>query len=205
MQVVRSYQKARTADALPYKLEADILLARKQLLPAVSLYQKAYAMQPGAPMLIPLYSALVQAGQADQARQRMRQWLTAHDDDRTTRLYYANSLLAERDFAASTAQFERLQRLAPGNIVVLNNLAWLYQQQKDGRALAIAEQAYGIAPNNPVVLDTLGWILAERGERQRATGLLKRAVQLAPDNADIRRHLEAILARPDAAAVVASR
>lgn len=204
-QTVRGYQKARPADALPYKLEADILLARKQLLPAVGLYQKAYDMQPGAPMLIPLYSAQVQAGQTNQARQKMQHWLAAHDDDRTTRLYYANSLLAERDFAASTAQFEQLQRLAPGNIVVLNNLAWLYQQQKDSRALATAEQAYGIAPNNPVVLDTLGWILAEQGQRKRAEGLLKRAVHLAPDNADIRRHLEAILARPDPAAAVASR
>ena len=204
-QVVRSQQKARPVDALPYRLEADILLARKQLLAAVGLYQKAYDMQPGAPMLIPLYSALVQAGQPDQARQRMQQWLAAHDDDRTTRLYYANSLLAERDFAASTAQFEQLLRLAPGNIVVLNNLAWLYQQQKDRRALAIAEQAYGIAPNNPVVLDTLGWILAEQGQRKRAEGLLKRAVHLAPDNADIRRHLEAILARPDTVTAVASR
>jgi putative PEP-CTERM system TPR-repeat lipoprotein len=204
-QVVRGYQKARPADALPYKLEADILLARKQLLPAVGLYQKAYQMQPSAPMLIPLYSALVQAGRPDQARQRMQQWLTAHDDDRTTRLYYANSLLAERDFAASTAQFEQLQRLAPRNIVVLNNLAWLYQQQKDSRALATAEQAYGIAPNNPVVLDTLGWILAEHGQRKRAEGLLKRAVHLAPDNDDIRRHLEAVLARADTAATVASR
>jgi putative PEP-CTERM system TPR-repeat lipoprotein len=204
-QVVRGYQKARPADALPYKLEADILLARKQLLPAVSLYQKAYDLQPGAPLLIPLYSALVQASQPEQARQRMRHWLAAHDDDRTTRLFYANSLLAERDFAASTAQFEQLQRLAPRNIVVLNNLAWLYQQQKDSRALVIAEQAYGIAPNNPIVLDTLGWILAEGGQRRRAEGLLKRAVHLAPDNADIRRHLEAILAKPDQAATVASR
>jgi putative PEP-CTERM system TPR-repeat lipoprotein len=204
-QVVHGYQKARAADALPYKLEADILLARKQLLPAVNLYQKAYDMQPGAPMLIPLYSALVQAGQPDQARQRMRQWLVAHDDDRTTRLYYANSLLAERDFAASTAQFEQLQRLAPGNVVILNNLAWLYQQQKDGRALSTAEQAYGIAPNNPVVLDTLGWILAGQGQRKRAEGLLKRAVQLAPDNAEFRRHLDAVQARSDAAAAVASR
>jgi len=204
-QVVRGYQQARPSDALPYKLEADILLARKQLVPAVSLYQKAYDMQPGAPMLIPLYSALVQAGQSDQARQRMRQWLAAHDDDRTTRLYYANSLLAEHDLAASTAQFEQLQRLAPRNVVVLNNLAWLYQQQQDGRALATAEQAYGIAPDNPVVLDTLGWILAGQGQRRRAEGLLKRAVHLAPDNADIRRHLDAVLAKLDTASAVASR
>lgn len=197
-QVVRGYQKARPADALPVKLEADILLARKQLSLAVALYQKAYAMQPGAPMLIPLYNALVQAKQPEQARQQMRQWLSAHDDDRTTRLFYANSLLAERDFAASTAQFEQLQRLAPGNVVVLNNLAWLYQQQKDSRALDTAEQAYGKAPDNPVVLDTLGWILAERGQNKRAEGLLKRAVHLAPDNADFRRHLDAVIKIPGA-------
>lgn len=202
LQVVRGLQKAQPADALGYRLEADILLARKQLQPAAKLYQKAFDLQPGAPMLIPLYSALVQAGHPEQARQRMRQWLGSHEDDRTTRLYYANSLLAEKDFVASIAQFEHLHRHTPGQVMVLNNLAWLYQQVQDQRALATAEQACAMAPDNPVVLDTLGAILSGQGQHARAIGYLKRAAVLAPDNADIRRHLESAQARARAGAPV---
>lgn len=205
LQVVHGLQNAQPADAFGYRLEADILLARKQFLAAAKLYQKAFDMQPGAPMLIPLYSALVQAGQPDQARQRMRQWLDSHGNDRTTRLYYANSLLAEKDFVASIAQFEHLHQHAPGQVLVLNNLAWLYQQIRDNRALPTAEQAYAIAPDNPVVLDTLGAILAGQGQLPRAIGYLKRAAHLAPDNADIRRHLEAAQAKAGVPGPVASR
>ncbi len=205
LQVVHGLQKARPADALGYRLEADIALARKQLVPATKLYQKAYDLQPGAPMLIPLYSALVQAGQPDQARQRMQQWLTSHDDDHTTRLYYANSLLAEKDFVASIAQFAHLHRQMPGQALVLNNLAWLYQQVQDPRALATAEQAYALAPDNPVVLDTLGALLSGQGQHGRAIGVLKRAAVLGPNNADIRRHLEAAQAGAGAPGAVANR
>lgn len=195
LRTVRGFQKAHPDAPLGYKLEGDVLLAQKQLEPARALYQKAYDMQPSAPTLIPLYSALVLSGKTAEARARMRQWLDQHADDRTTRLFYASSLLAEKDFPASAAQFEQLLKLAPNHALVMNNLAWLYQQQKDGRALEFAEKAYKAAPANPVVLDTLGWILFEQGRRERALALLKQAAALAPDSADIGRHLELALAK----------
>ncbi|MEO5935542.1 MAG: XrtA/PEP-CTERM system TPR-repeat protein PrsT, partial [Duganella sp.] len=159
LQTVRGFQKARDNAPLGYKLEGDVLMARKHSRPALAAYQKAYELQPSGPTLIPLYRALVQSGDPAEARARMQKWLDKHADDRTTRLFFASSLLAEKDFPASIAQFELLLKLAPGHAVVLNNLAWLYQQQKDPRALGLAERAYKAAPANPVVLDTLGWIL----------------------------------------------
>lgn len=189
LQTVRGFQKARGDGALGYKLEGDLLMAQKQMQPALALYQKAYDLQPSAPTLIPLYSALVQNGKTPEARARMRQWLDKHADDRTTRLYFANSLLAEKDFPASVAQFEQLLKLAPDHAVVMNNLAWLYQQQKDPRALGMAEQAHKAAPADPIILDTLGWILVGQGQLDRALPLLKQAAALAPANTDIRHHL----------------
>ena len=118
-----------------------------------------------------------------------------HADDRTTRLYFANSLLAEKDFPASTAQFEQLLKLTPNHPVVMNNLAWLYQQQKDPRALGMAEQANKAAPADPIILDTLGWILVEHGKLERAVPLLKQAAALAPANTDIRDHLGVALGK----------
>jgi len=189
LQTVRGFQKARSDGPLGYKLEGDVLMAQKQMQPALALYQKAYDMQPAGPTLIPLYSALVQSGKTQEARTRMRHWLDKHADDRTTRLYFANSLLAEKDFPASIAQFEQLLKLTPNHPVVMNNLAWLYQQQTDPRALGMAEQAHKAAPADPIILDTLGWILVEQGKLDRAVPLLKQAAALAPANTDIRHHL----------------
>jgi putative PEP-CTERM system TPR-repeat lipoprotein len=204
LQAVRGFQKAHADAPLGYKLEGDVLMAQKQMQPALALYQKAHDMQPSAPTLIPLYSALVQSGKTAEAHARMQKWLDKHGDDRTTRLYFASSLLAERDFPASIAQFEQLLKLAPDHPVVLNNLAWLYQQQKDPRALGLAEQAYKAAPANPITLDTLGWILVEQGKLDRALPLLKQAATLAPANADIRQHLDAALGKAGAPAVLTS-
>ncbi|USX17785.1 PEP-CTERM system TPR-repeat protein PrsT [Oxalobacteraceae bacterium OTU3REALA1] len=189
LQTVRGFQKAHSDGPLGYKLEGDVLMAQKQMQLALALYQKAYDLQPSGPTLIPLYSALVQSGKTPEARTRMRQWLDKHADDRTTRLYFANSLLAEKDFPASIAQFEHLLKLTPNHPVVMNNLAWLYQQQKDPRALGMAEQANKAAPADPIILDTLGWILVEQGKLDRAVPLLKQAAALAPANTDIRNHL----------------
>lgn len=196
LQTVRGFQKARGDAPLGYKLEGDVLMAQKQVRPALAAYQKAYDLQPSGPTLIPLYSALVQSDKSPEARVRMQKWLAKNSDDRTTRLFFASSLLAEKDFPASTAQFEQLLKLAPGHAVVLNNLAWLYQQQKDPRALGLAERAVKAAPANPVVLDTLGWILVEQGNIERALPVLKQAAALAPANADIRRHLHSAQAGP---------
>ncbi|MET0268320.1 MAG: XrtA/PEP-CTERM system TPR-repeat protein PrsT [Duganella sp.] len=189
LQATGQQGKPDAAQALGYKLEAEVLQAQQQSAPALVLYHKAYALQPGAPMLIPLYSALVQAGKRQQAHQHMQQWLAAHENDRGTRLFYANSLLAEKDFPASSAQFERLLQHSPDQPLLLNNLAWLYQQQQDGRALATAERAHQLAPRNAVVLDTLGWILAEQGKLEQAQSLLRQAAALAPHNTSIRDHL----------------
>jgi putative PEP-CTERM system TPR-repeat lipoprotein len=67
LQAARGFQKARSDSALGYKLEGDVLMAQKQVQPALMLYQKAYDMQPSGALLVPLHSALVQAGKSREA------------------------------------------------------------------------------------------------------------------------------------------
>jgi predicted Zn-dependent protease len=83
----------------------------------------------------------------------------------------------------------------PKNILALNNLAWLYQQEKDPRALATAEQAYSLKPDSITIMDTLGWILVEQGDIARALKLLKAASEKAPTATGIRYHWAAALAK----------
>jgi predicted Zn-dependent protease len=73
--------------------------------------------------------------------------------------------------------------------VLLNNLAWAYQQVKDRRALETAERAYKLKPDMPGVADTLGYILIEMGDTKRGLELLQQAAANAPKNPAIRYHL----------------
>jgi Flp pilus assembly protein TadD len=135
-----------------------------------------------------LYGALIQSGQTEAARTRMQTWLSAHPSDTATRTYFASTLLAQKDYPAAITQFEQVFKQVPNDVIALNNLAWLYQQQHDARALDYAEKAHKLAPDNATVTDTLAWVLAERGDLKRAVPLLKQALAQMPDNAEIRYH-----------------
>lgn len=169
--------------------------ATQALNKALVLYQQAYERRPSAPLLLSLYGALIQAGKTAEARTRAQQWLAANPGDVITRLYFAASLLAQKDYPASTVQFEQVIKQAPDQFVALNNLAWLYQQKGDKRALDYAERAYRLAPNDPSISDTLAWVLVEQGQLSRAMPLLKQATAQAPANQEIRYHYGVALAR----------
>jgi predicted Zn-dependent protease len=70
----------------------------------------------------------------------------------------------------------------------LNNLAWIYHQSKDPRALEYAEKAFQLASENPAIQDTLAWILVEKGEIDRALPILEKAALQLPDNATVQYH-----------------
>jgi len=72
---------------------------------------------------------------------------------------------------------------------VLNNLAWLYFQKDDPRALELGAKAYELAPRRPEVVDTYGWILLSSGNSEKALVILQEALVSAPDNAEITYHV----------------
>ncbi|NYE60093.1 putative PEP-CTERM system TPR-repeat lipoprotein [Duganella sp. 1224] len=169
--------------------------AAQALSKALALYQQDYDKRPSSTALLALYGALVQAGRTDEARSRVQQWLASHGSDVTTRVYFASSLLAQKDYPAAIAQFEQVVKQVPTEVIALNNLAWLYQQQRDPRALEYAEKAHQLAPNSAIVTDTLAWVLVEQGKLARALPLLKQALAQVPDNAEIRYHYGVALAK----------
>ena len=135
------------------------------------------------------------AGDAKGGRKIMADWLATNPDDNSVRRSYAESLLAARILPEATKEHEILLQHSPLNVVLLNNLAWLYQQQKNPKALDVARKANGLAPGSPEVKDTLGWILADKGETKEALELLNLAHVRRPNNNDIAYHLGAVLAK----------
>jgi predicted Zn-dependent protease len=75
------------------------------------------------------------------------------------------------------------------NVMLLNNLAWVYFQTKDARALQTAERAHNLAPEDPSVADTLAVQLIAGGDYMRGIALLEKATKAAPEVAETRYHL----------------
>jgi predicted Zn-dependent protease len=92
-------------------------------------------------------------------------------------------------------QYEQIQKKDANKLIAINNLAWLYHQKQDPRALSTAELAYRLNPDSSFISDTLGWILVERGEATRSLEILQKASAAAPVHPTIGYHYAVALAK----------
>ena len=163
-------------------------MAQKKPDLAVKAYEQAFTISKNGPLMIKLHASLSQAGKSKAADARLTQWLKNHPVDIPTRMYQAGIHLASKQNKAAIEQYQAVLQQNAKNIPALNNLAWLYQQEKDSRALGYAEKANQLAPDNPAILDTLGWMLVEQGNTTRGLPLLQKAASAAPETTAIRYH-----------------
>ncbi len=87
--------------------------------------------------------------------------------------------------------YERILIFDPGNIVMMNNLAYLLALRGEEllRARDLAIKAVAAEPSNAGYLDTLGWVLFRMGEYEKALESLEKAVALDSREVEILDHL----------------
>lgn len=187
--IARQIQKQHAKSPVGFALEGDLLMAQKNPALAVKVYEQAFAINKSGLLMTKLHTSLRQSGKEKEASSRLAQWLKENPSDSSTRMYLAGTYLAEKQNKAAIEQYQTVLLQDPKYVPALNNLAWLYQQEKDPRALEVAEKANLLVPDNSAILDTLGWILIEKGDTTRGLPILQKATTLAPEAAEIRYHL----------------
>jgi lipopolysaccharide biosynthesis regulator YciM len=82
-------------------------------------------------------------------------------------------------------------------LVLQNNLAWLYQELGDKRALALAEKLASASgmENKVEILDTVGWIFLQNSKEDKGLVLLQQAAMQDPRNIGVRLHLATAFAK----------
>ena len=198
--IAKQIQQQKPDSPVGLVLEGDTALARKQYPAALAAFERAHKLSPSPATLIRQHQALAGAGRFEEGEKRLATWLASHPQDDGTRLYLADRLIARGAFKAASEHYLLLNQQRPGNLVVLNNLAWALSELKDSRALSYAEQALKLQPNNPTILDTYGWLQTQSGQPAKGLDYLRRAISQAPDIAEIRWHLAATLAKSGDAA-----
>jgi len=164
--------EAPDADAAAAALAAQ----QGQPAAAVAALQAAFAKERSTLRLLQLADAERQRGEREAARALLTDWLTAHPDDLLARESLAMADLGDGRMQEARAGFERLLAAQTGHAVALNNLAWLYDEAGDPRALDYAQRAHQQLPESPEAADTLGWILVRQGQVQRGLKLIEQAV-----------------------------
>ena len=187
--VARQVQQAAPKAPVGYALEGDILMGQQKPALALQAFEKALALAPSPELNAKVVQTMQMSGKSKEALARGEKYLAQNPSDARMALMIADINLANKDYKAAIGKLEAVQKSAPNNPLVLNNLAWAYQQVKDPRALATAEQAFKASGDNPGVMDTLGWMLVEQGNVARGLPLLQKASTQAPDAPEIRFHL----------------
>ena len=195
LQLAKRIQSVSSKSALGYDREGGIHMGQGRYGPAVKAYQLALDRGAGTQGLLKLHGALTRSGDTKAAQARLDAWVKANPKDLTARAYAASQAMRGGQTKAAITQYEEILRQRPNEAMALNNLANLYQEGKDPRALEFAERAYKALPQHTAVQDTLGWILVEQGQLKRGLDLLAKAAGQAGNTPTIQYHYAVALAR----------
>jgi len=195
LEYAKNLQKIQPQLHIGYMQEGDIWIARQDYKRAHLAYRNAWKQQQTAELAIRLFSASKHTENFDNAIQPLLLWLGDHPNDSSMRFFLATIYMAEEKNDDAIKEYEIILEETPDNGAALNNLAWLYSQKGNPKALGLAERAYRSTPENPGVLDTYGWILVQQGQADKGKRLIKQAMELIPDNLEIRYHYAVALVK----------
>ncbi|QPK61883.1 PEP-CTERM system TPR-repeat protein PrsT [Methylomonas sp. LL1] len=187
--LLKDYPKS----AFPHQLLGDIAVHEKNASLAASHYQNAFDLEPNTQLLMKLYQSLKQTEQHDKAFELLQQWVKKHPKDSVPLAALAEEQLQKGKIAEAQKYYEFLLSQYPNEPLFLNNLAYIYFNNGNGKALAYAEKAQKLAPDQASGNDTLGWILVNNGKAEEGLHYLRNAHSRMSQNPEIRYHIAVAL------------
>jgi len=185
------YDRGENVKASLLYLQAQIRFAQNRQEEALEILRQSWQLQPSELVADNIYLAERRIGNEQAANEFLSIWLEKLPHSHRAAMLLAMAALQRGDSSQAIHWYEKTVQIAPDLPAAWNNLAWLYLQSNDKRALGAAEKAIKLQPDSPEILDTYGWILVESGIYKQAVEVLNRAYILAPDNQQIKLHYEA--------------
>jgi putative PEP-CTERM system TPR-repeat lipoprotein len=182
-QIIKSTEENFPNSTATTLARAELLNTQNGSDAAIAFLKQAWDKQPSDAIA----EGLVKIDAADE--QLLAQWQQTSPNNPRPVILQALNAQQTSNYDKAIGLYELANQLSPNNVAVLNNLAWLYFENKDERAEATAEQAYLGAQDNPQVMDTYGWILVSNGNTEKGIELLEQALSKAPSNTEIQAHL----------------
>ena len=182
-------QTAANNAYLATQLNGDLSRVRGQNDQALQYYNEAWEMDPSEQIALKILTLLKSQKQEKQADKFLVTWLERFPNSANALTFQSDAHLAKGNYKKAISALEKIIEARPNSAVTLNNLAWSYFKVNHPKAEATAKKAYEIAPENGAIADTYGWILYNKGKKAEAIAVLKRAVELLPDNEEIQQHL----------------
>ena len=195
----RDFQAARALlDRMPESRvrtrgEAELAARQGKFDDSAQLYAQLFAQEPSQEIALLGYDSARRAGRPNPDAQLLR-WHAEHPKAKETNLVLASVAIENSDLERAQSLYEDVVAVDPNHVTAINNLAWLYGERKDPRAIQFGERALAAEPNNPSVADTVGWLYVRAGDAARGLPLLERAVKALPAERDVSFHWAVALA-----------
>lgn len=149
-------------------IEGRILLLEKEFSAAIPKLKQQYKAKPSDQNVTFLAYALEGNNQKNAAIELLERHSTEYGLQPRTSLSLANLYLST-DKNKAINEYEKLIKIQPNNIVLLNNISWLYMEKKlFSQALTHARKAYSLSAEVPNVVDTYALILLKSGDKVEA-------------------------------------
>ena len=187
LRVTEAVLQAHPQNASLLSLQGEVYLALGRYAEAAAVLDQAWQSQPSPALLIRRFDASRKLKGTAASLPLLQQWLQQHPDDVVVRLKLAETYQINGQPKQAVEQYAILLEQQPDNVVVLNNIAWMYHSLGDERALEVARRAHELN-QSAAIQDTYGWILLQNGQTDKAVALLKQAADAMPGVADVQYH-----------------
>ena len=189
--LIDDLKKTNITSSLPYEFLGSRLFSDKKFEEAIDQFSQAWQLEPSERLAIKM-SQTLQNLESNESSTPLEDWLKTSPDSPRAMTMLAMNYQQEGKSKQAIALYERLLVIHPSNAVAMNNLAWLYHELNDPKAITLARKASEIASESPSVLDTYGWILFNNGQIEEAKPVLEKAFMLDKNSDEIKMHLEKV-------------
>ena len=160
-------------------IEGRILSLERNFSAAIPKLRQQYKAKPNAQNATYLAYALKGDNQLQAAIDLLEAYSLEHGVQPIVSLTLASFHLVA-DESQAIVEYEKLIKVQPNNIVVLNNLSWLYMEKNLlSKALIHAEKAYSLSTKEPNVVDTYAQVLLKSGKTAQALEKAEEAYELS--------------------------
>lgn len=188
-EILQEVKRVHPDSPRPYLVEATHLANQQKHKEAAEMFQLALAKERTAPTELAYARELQRSGQARKAIESLESAVKDYPNQPQLMLSLALYYQENNQESEARQTYERVLKVSRDNVLALNNLAWLYHQNGDQRALNLARRAYELSPDSGAIADTYGWILFNSGKHEESLPVLEKAYELEPEAEEIAMHL----------------
>lgn len=174
---------------LPYEMEADLYLKEKNYKKAIQKLKDAWRKHHNMQLANKFLNTYTLTKQSNIAFDAWDELSKKNKNNVKLQTLYAFNLQKANKFKKAKIILESQLNNYPKNAVLLNNLANLYLETNNTKALKTAQKALAIHPDSTAIQDTVGWIYVKQDKNyKKGIELLKKAYAISLDE-EIKEHL----------------